>query len=43
MPQKPHLNGSKEDPQKGFFDPKNDFPDFPILTSVGGLGSQSQG
>ena len=37
MPQKAHLNGSKGDPQKGIFCPqKCHFPDFPILTSVGG-------
>ena len=45
MPQKAHLNGSKRDPRKGIFDPKNVIvPDFPILTSAGGtLGSQLQG
>ena len=37
MLQKAHLNGSKGDPQKGIFWPqKCHFPDFPILTSVGG-------
>ena len=29
MPQKAHLNGSKGDPQKAFFDPKNVI--FPIF------------
>ena len=34
---KAHLNGSKGDPQQGIFWPqKCHFPDFPILTSVGG-------
>ena len=37
MPQKPCLNGSKGDPLKGIFGPKNViFPIFPILTSVEG-------
>ena len=47
MPQKAHLNGSKKDPPKGIFWPqKCHFPDFPILTSVGGpwefLGNNSR-
>ena len=37
MPQQAHLNGPKRDPQKGIISPqKCHFPDFPILTSVGG-------
>ena len=35
MPQKAHLNGSKGDPPKMHFLALH-FPDFPILTSVGG-------
>ena len=37
MPQKAHFNVSKGDPQKRIFWPqKSHFPDFPMLTSVGG-------
>ena len=37
MPQEAHLKGSKRGPQKGIFWPqKCHFPDFPILTCVGG-------
>ena len=35
MPQKAHLNDSKEDPQKDIFGSQEcHFPDFPILTSL---------
>ena len=45
MPPKAHLNGSKTDPKKAFFDPKDViFLIFQFLTSVGGtLGSQDKG
>ena len=39
MPQKAHLNGSKRDPQKGIFDPKNvTFPIFPFWPLWGDPG-----
>ena len=40
-PKKAHLNGSKGDPQKAFFDPKNViFPIFQFDLCRGTLGSQ---
>ena len=43
MPQKAHSNGSKRDPLKNAcMDPKISFPDFPVLTCLGGaLDSQN--
>ena len=44
MPPKAHLNDSKRGPPKGIFRPqKCHFPDFPILTSVGGSWDRKAG